>query len=158
MLSTSWHSIADDSGEVHSDLSRGKRATTKLVLFYECFYERLFNVNPESRKLFKGDMAGQGRMLVKVISSVVGFVKNPEKVQDEMKSLAIRHYYYGVRAIQYGMLGDVLFYALEQVLGANYTAAHHRAWTRAYCSVLSILVPAAVAKELEEEKKMKGPH
>jgi hemoglobin-like flavoprotein len=126
-----------------------------LVLFYETFYERLFDVNPESRKLFTGDMAGQGRMLVKVVSSVVGAVKEPEKVREEMKTLAIRHYHYGVRAIQYGMLGDVLFYALEQVLGAGYTAAHHIAWTRAYCNVLSILVPTAVAIEIEELKKIK---
>ena len=98
-------------------------------------------------------MVAQGRMLVKVVSTVVSLVKNPTKVRSEMVALAERHYHYGVRSIQYGMLGDVLFYTLRTVLGDRYSPAHNEAWTKVYCNVLTILVPTAVGIEMEQKRE-----
>jgi hemoglobin-like flavoprotein len=127
----------------------------QLVAFYEAFYERLFNVSPVSRTLFKNDMSVQGKMLVKVISSSLGVATDIEKFRGTMASLAERHFTYGVRAIDYGVVGDVLFFALADVIGQEFTSKHRTAWRRVYSKMLTVIIPTAVTLEMAAAKKKK---
>jgi hypothetical protein len=49
-----------------------------------------------------------------------------------------------------GIVGEVLFWVLKQVLGATaYTAELHTAWIKIYSRMLKTIVPVAVALELK---------
>ena len=64
--------------------------------------------------------------------------------------------YYGVTNsfnLRYidGMVGEVLFWSLRQVLGPNdYNLNAHRVWIRVYSRMLKVMVPIAVAHELKD--------
>jgi sulfur relay (sulfurtransferase) DsrC/TusE family protein len=51
---------------VAADAKAGRTSATSVVFFFRTFYERLFEVAPSVRPLFKSDMSVQGRALVKV--------------------------------------------------------------------------------------------
>ena len=49
----------------------------------ELFYHRLFTLDPDLRRLFKGDMARQGQMLMGMIGATVTGLKNLEKLAEQ---------------------------------------------------------------------------
>jgi hypothetical protein len=51
---------------VAADAEAGRTSASSVVFFFRTFYERLFEVAPSVRPLFKSDMSVQGRALVKV--------------------------------------------------------------------------------------------
>lgn len=59
----------------------------------------------------------------------------------------------GVKAVEYGVVGDVLFWSLRTLLGSAYTNKIHNGWTRIFSAMLAIIVPVAVAFELESYKQ-----
>ena len=107
--------------------------TTCLIWFSEVFYERLFEVSPPSRPLFKNNLQRQGKMLVGLITTSLGLLNSIDKLVPTLIDLASRHTKYGVVASQYGTLGDVLFWTLRHCLGEdsfnNDTAT---AWVKIY--------------------------
>lgn len=58
-------------------------------------------------------------------------------------------------------MGEVLFWSLRQCLGDDiYSIEAHQAWIKIYCHMLKIMVPLAVAHELQDgsaqEKRFYG--
>ena len=54
----------------------------------------------------------------------------------------------GVRTVEYGVVGDVLFHCIEVFLGKEaYTRAVERSWLKIFSSMLRIIVPIAVTFE-----------
>jgi hemoglobin-like flavoprotein len=52
-----------------------------------------------------------------------------------------------VKAVEYGIIGDVLFYTLEITAGALYSPPVEACWKKVYSSMLAIIVPLAVSYE-----------
>lgn len=100
--------------------------------FADMFYRRLFELDPDLRALFKGEMAEQGRKLMKTIGIAVAHLRNPEEILDAVKDLGRRHVDYGVKAEDYGTVGSALIYTLRQTLGAGWTPELLEAWTNMY--------------------------
>jgi hemoglobin-like flavoprotein len=100
------------------------------------FYERLFEIAPEVRPLFKGDMGEQGRKLIGMLAAVVNGLSNLETILPAAKALAVRHVTYGVKPGHYVPVGEALIWTLEKGLGADFTSDTRDAWLAAY-SVLS---------------------
>jgi hemoglobin-like flavoprotein len=115
------------------------------------FYKHLFEVAPETVVLFKGiDMESQAMMLLQMISYLIGY---PQDDDDDgsytiiLRNLATRHVGYGVKAHQFGIMGEVLLVTLKRVLGSEFTEETSKAWIRVYSSFLETIIPAAVAEE-----------
>jgi nitric oxide dioxygenase len=85
------------------------------------FYGRLFEIVPEVRPLFHGDMAEQGRKLMAVLAVVANGLSNLQTILPAASALAKRHIAYGVKAEHYGPVGAALLWTLEQGLGAEWT-------------------------------------
>ena len=62
----------------------------------EIFYNRLFEIDPSLRGMFKGDMQRQGAMLMSMIDAAVRGLDNPNALVPMLKSLGARHSGYGV--------------------------------------------------------------
>ena len=68
-----------------------------------------------------------------------------------MVELAETHCQMGIRTIEYGIVGEVLFWTLHRLLGSQaYNREVEIAWTRIFSSMLRIIVPIAVTFERDQ--------
>ncbi|MFT4562562.1 MAG: hemoglobin-like flavoprotein [Gammaproteobacteria bacterium] len=111
----------------------------------ELFYGRIFELDPELKPLFKGDMAEQGRNLMTMIGTVVNSLSRLDAVVPAVQALGRRHVGYGVKDAHYHTVGAALLWALEQGLGEAYTSEVAAAWTETYSILASVMKDAAAA-------------
>jgi hemoglobin-like flavoprotein len=98
----------------------------------ETFYRRLFEVYPEVRPLFKGEMDEQGEKLMRMIGKAVAALDDLEPLDRVIKMMGARHSGYGVHDDDYEKLAEALFWTLEQGLGDDFTPATRAAWVSVY--------------------------
>ena len=98
----------------------------------ELFYQRLFEMDPTIRPLFKGDIKTQALMLMTVIGLAVRGLDRPQSVQEAVSALGSRHSGYGVGNADYNTFGAALIWALEQSMGSEFTPEVKEAWVEAY--------------------------
>lgn len=109
------------------------------------FYARLFAVAPETRALFRSDMAEQGRKLVMTLAAVVEGLDRLADIVPVARELAIRHVRYGVVEEHYALVGAALIETLRDLLGPNFDAETEAAWHAAYALVAETMIAAAYA-------------
>lgn len=107
------------------------------------FYNRLFELDPELRAMFRGDMVEQGRKLMTMISVVVAGLKSLDRIVPAVRALGMRHSAYGVRDEHYDTVGAALLWTLEKGLGADFTDDVREAWTAAYTLLAETMKDAA---------------
>ena len=96
------------------------------------FYDRLFEIAPHVRPLFKRDIGEQGKMLMGMIGMVVARLDDLGALVPAVERLGARHAAYGVRDEYYAPVGEALLWTLEQGLGDDFTPATKAAWATAY--------------------------
>eukprot|EP01041_Mallomonas_annulata_P013572 gene13572-28800_t len=149
----SWQKIADGSSQGFQDMKAipGFNSPSCLTWFYDSFYNRLFDVNPSARPLFKTDMKSQGRVLMAIISTSLNMLRDTDSFNTMLVNLTHSHSHRGVRGMQYGIAGDVLFWTLNLCLGPiDFDDDTRNAWINIFSSMLSIMVPVAVSDEISE--------
>jgi nitric oxide dioxygenase len=107
------------------------------------FYDRLFEIAPEVEPLFRGDMAEQGRKLMRTLAAVVNGLGNFETILPAASALAKNHVAYGVKASHYAPVGEALLWTLERGLGADWTPELHNAWSAAYATLANFMIGEA---------------
>ncbi len=109
----------------------------------ELFYGRLFEIAPQVKPLFRGDMKQQGKKLMGTLAVVVGGLRDLPSILPAAQSLARRHVDYGVKAEHYPPVRAALLWTLEQGLGADFTPEVEAAWSDAYGLLSSVMIEAA---------------
>jgi hemoglobin-like flavoprotein len=109
------------------------------------FYNRLFELDPELRPLFKRNLKEQGVKLMASLTVVVHSLDKPESIVGMVKRLGSRHAGYGVRHEHYDTVGAALIWTLKTALGEAFTAEVESAWVEAY-NLLASLMQAAAAE------------
>jgi hemoglobin-like flavoprotein len=112
----------------------------------ELFYGRLFEIAPEVRPLFKGDIREQGRKLMATLGIVVKGLSNLDAVLPAAKSLALKHVSYGVKPDHYQPVGEALIWTLEKGLGDDFTSETRDAWLAAYGVLSGAMIEEAYGK------------
>jgi hemoglobin-like flavoprotein len=107
------------------------------------FYGRLFEIAPQVKPLFKGDMAEQGRKLMGTLAYVVQGLNNLPSILPAASALAKRHVAYGVQSEHYTPVGAALLWTLEQGLGPKWTPETAAAWTSAYTILSQYMIAEA---------------
>jgi hemoglobin-like flavoprotein len=110
------------------------------------FYGRLFELDPELRKLFKSDIKQQGRKLMTMIGMAVRGLDNLAALVPVVQNLGRRHVAYGVMPGHFDTVGAALLWALKQGLGAASTSEVEKAWAAAYMLLASTMKEAATAE------------
>jgi len=103
------------------------------------FYDRLFELAPSMRSLFKNDMAGMRRQFLGAVDNAVAGLDDLEAVLPEIEALGVRHLDYGVEDSHYDTVGEAFLWAMEKGLGNTFTPEVRTAWSEAY---LVLLLPA----------------
>jgi nitric oxide dioxygenase len=110
------------------------------------FYGRLFEIVPQLRPLFRGDIAEQGRKLIATLAVVGNGLTRLEAILPAASALAKRHVDYGVRPDHYRPVGLALLWTLERSLGPQWTADLAAAWTAAYATLSDYMIGEAYGR------------
>ena len=109
----------------------------------DMFYAKLFEMDPDIKPLFKGDIKIQGRRLMAMITTAVNNLHQLETILEPVQDLGRRHVDYGVKPEHYDTVGAALLWALGQGLGDGFTSAVEAAWTEAYTILAGVMKEAA---------------
>lgn len=103
------------------------------------FYARLFELDPELRSLFRGDMQQQGCKLIAMLARAIALLDQIDTLAPTIRALGVRHTSYGVAEKHYATVGAALLWTLQKGLGPEFTPAVANAWNATY-SLLSRLM------------------
>jgi nitric oxide dioxygenase len=115
------------------------------------FYGRLFEIAPEVRPLFRGDMAEQGRKLMATLAVVVNGLANLDSILPAASALAKRHVAYGVVPGHYAPVGEALVWTLERGLGPGWSQELAAAWVAAYTTLSQFMIGEAYGRPVAAE-------
>jgi hemoglobin-like flavoprotein len=103
------------------------------------FYERLFELDPTLRSLFKGDMREQGRKLMAMLGTAVANLDRLETIMPAVADLGRKHIEYGVQPAHYDTVAAALLWTLDQKLGEAFTPSVEAAWKEAYTALAAVM-------------------
>ena len=109
------------------------------------FYDRLFEMEPSLRSLFKSDMGQQKKKLMQTLSIAVDGLNNPQRLIPVLEQLGIRHAGYMVQEHHYGLVGEALLWTLREGLGESFTPEVETAWREVYGVVAGVMKKAAAS-------------
>jgi hemoglobin-like flavoprotein/uncharacterized protein YjiS (DUF1127 family) len=110
----------------------------------EMFYQRLFEIDPSTRKLFHvSRMAEQRRKVVQALTLAVEGLDNLDALLPAIRDLGRRHHAYGVNDRHYESVGVALLWTLQQGLGAAWMPEMASAWTEIYVLLSDAMRQAA---------------
>jgi hemoglobin-like flavoprotein len=108
------------------------------------FYDRLFELDPSLRLLFKGDMAEQGKKLMMMLRIAVKGLDRLDELVPAVQQLGQRHSGYGVQDSHYVTVGDALIWTLAMGLGEDFTPETKDAWVVVYTVLADTMKAASV--------------
>ncbi len=109
----------------------------------QLFYDRLFEIDSDTKPLFKGDIVEQGKKLMAALGTVVASLDNLDKIVPTVREMGAKHVDYGVEDIYYGSVGSALIWTLEKGLGDDFTPEVRGAWIEAYGILSDVMIGAA---------------
>lgn len=111
----------------------------------QLFYNRLFELDPALRHLFKGDMKEQGQKLMNMLQIAVRGLDRMEQLVPAVSALGQRHASYNVKPEHYTTVGSALIWTLEQGLGEDFTPETREAWITVYEVLTGVMKSAATS-------------
>lgn len=109
----------------------------------ELFYNKLFEMDPKLKELFKGDMQEQGRQLMTMIKVAVNGLDKLDSIVPAVEDLGKRHATYGVQDKDYDTVAQALLWTLEQGLQDAWNEDVKSAWVAAYTILAGTMKEAA---------------
>jgi hemoglobin-like flavoprotein len=109
------------------------------------FYDRLFELDPSLRSLFRSSREAQAQKLAQALTVVVKGLEQPAQLRGAVEALGRRHAAYGVRGEHYTTVGEALIWTLEQGLGDAFTPEVRSAWIDAYGWLAFVMREAAAS-------------
>src|SRR4051812_2661304 len=94
----------------------------------QVFYDRLFQLHPEVRSLFKIDMTQQGQHLAAALALIVVNLPVPDALEGPVRELGGHHVWVGVRAEHYPIRKDIMLSSLATVAAGCWTDALAADW------------------------------
>jgi len=106
------------------------------------FYARLFELDPDLKPFFKGDIKEQGKKLMKTLNVAVTSLTKLEEILPTVEELGRKHVGYGIAESMYGTVGAALLDTLEKGLGDGFTDEVKVAWTETYTTLSNVMIEA----------------
>jgi hemoglobin-like flavoprotein len=112
----------------------------------EIFYKRLFEIEPATAALFKGDIRQQGQNFMQALAVAVGGLSSLSTLVPMIQRLGLRHAGYGVRAEHYESVRQALLWMLALTLQDAYTEEVRSSWSTAYVLIAGVMKEAAYGR------------
>lgn len=113
------------SGLVRDSFDQVRHLATPITML---FYGRLFDLDPDLRRLFHTEIPEQSKKLAAMLTMLVDSLDCFEKIAPELRELGRRHVAYGVRPENYRTLTAALLWAFSQALQPEFTPEVREAW------------------------------
>ena len=107
------------------------------------FYERLFSIAPDTRRMFRSDIDAQSQKLMDTLALAISSLRDLPSLVAMLESLAVRHVGYGVQDKHYDDVGAALLWTFERMLGPAFTPEARDAWAALYGTVAQVMRNAA---------------
>ena len=107
------------------------------------FYNRLFELAPDTRPLFQNDMAEQGRHLISALAKIVTGLSSLDVMLPGLCKLAERHVDYGVEDRHYADAGNALLHMVTAHGGLAIDSVTVQAWKTAYALLTDVMIAAS---------------
>ncbi len=108
------------------------------------FYDRLFEIDPPTRLLFRAEGLDEQRSkLMQTLDALVRGLDQLDDLAPVLEELGRRHVRYGVQDAHYDSVGAALLWTLERGLGANWSDEAREAWSEVYGLASEIMKQAA---------------
>jgi hemoglobin-like flavoprotein len=107
------------------------------------FYQRLFELDPSLRRLFREDLVEQRKKLMQMLTAAVKGLDRLEQLVPVVQDLGRRHGAYGVSDSHYETVGKALLWTLEMGLGRGFTPEVKDAWVAVYSLLANTMKDAA---------------
>jgi hemoglobin-like flavoprotein len=117
----------------------------------QLFYDKLFELDPTLRSLFKGDITEQGSKLMHMLTMIIARLQRMQDIETEVQSLGKRHVSYGTKPEHYRTVGQALLWALENALGDRWNQETEQAWAEAYTIMATTMMAGAQTSALPEQ-------
>ena len=108
----------------------------------DAFYSRFFELAPDAKGLFTGDLAHQHLKLMDMIAAIVGALDQRDLFQSLIRHTGRKHGQFGVRPPHFSAFGDALIFSLEQQFGPKFTPELKAAWIVLYDDVQKEMIQA----------------
>lgn len=105
----------------------------------EIFYQRLFELDPNARQLFWGNLQHQGKALFLMLDMIVKSLDIQDKIFPIIFDLGKRHAMYGVRDRDYQPFEQALIDTLSSIIGDDLTPDVRNAWHAAFAFLADIM-------------------
>ena len=109
----------------------------------ERFYERLFEIAPEVRRMFPADMSEQGMKFMSTLGVILDSLDRPDALEPYLDNLAKGHAAYGVKPEHFYPMGQALIGTMRETLGEAFPNGADAAWMAAYDQLASEMVRRA---------------
>ena len=120
-------------------------STIDPVVVGDLFYNRLFEIAPQVKHMFRSPMPEQSKKLIAMIGYVIAKLDRLEDIIGEVGKLAQRHAGYGVKPEHYTVVGTSLIWTLEKGLGENWNEEVKDAWIKCYTILSDAMISSADA-------------
>lgn len=155
LVSNHWRAIREGELPSFKKFHEQNEHSSAPVLFYDTFYDRLFEIAPECKKLFKGGISKQGPALFKMINAAVTLLDNNDTtaLTQALTDLAVRHNEYNAKPVHYELVGRSLVYTM-QVLTEDDTTGKFveavAAWVQVYSFMMTVMLKPVVKHHLDQ--------
>jgi hemoglobin-like flavoprotein len=114
------------------------------VLVGEVFYDMLFTEYPSFKRMFATSKQTQSKKIIAMLNLIVAHIDSIEDLSEELRNLAVRHVYYGVKPEYYRPVGIALLWMLKQGLGNDWNEKVKEAWHACYQTIAAIMIESKV--------------
>lgn len=114
--------------------------------FCEAFYQRFFELAPDTRNLFPPELEPQYLRLMDMIAAIVGALDQRDLFQSIIRQAGQRHANFGVKPRHFDAFGKALISTVDQQLGRRaFSPDTREAWMILYEMVREQMIRAAEA-------------
>ncbi|MFQ5622581.1 MAG: globin domain-containing protein [Paracoccaceae bacterium] len=106
-------------------------------------YQRLFEIKPDFRPMFRSDIIDQGMRFMSTLRTIVNHLESPESLHPFLVELAEGHAAYGVGPEHFPPMGEALIWTMKKTLGDGMPEGAEEAWRAAYKHVADEMIRLA---------------
>lgn len=122
------------------------------------FYDRLFEVAPELRRLFAPDMTRQRGHFEAALALLLRNITMLDVLGPSLMALGAEHVSYGTRTEHYEVARDCLIYAIRRHAGEAWSEQLERDWHDAITAVMQPMLRGAAMAAAGAADRIGDPH
>jgi hemoglobin-like flavoprotein len=123
----------------------------------DTFYERLFEVAPDVRRLFAPDMTRQRGHFEAALALLLRNITMLDVLGPSLTALGAEHVGYGTKTEHYGVARDCLIYAIRQHAGASWSEQLETDWREAIEAVMRPMLRGAALAAAGRPERLGDP-